>query len=84
MSSRWKRNGERTQFYPPSYCSNLNAIHEAWKTLDHNQRVRFSEELNQIVSALVKHADPDIVWFEGLTENATARQRVEAFLATML
>jgi hypothetical protein len=68
----------------PDYLNDLNAMHEEWKRLDHNQRVQFSEHLNQIVASLVKaNPDPDVVWFEGLAENATAAQRAEAFLKTL-
>ena len=73
---------ERTQTVP-DYLNDLNAMHEAWMTLDRKQRVAFSRELRQVVvlhGGVASCFNEDIV---ALCENATAAQRAEAFLRTM-
>jgi len=62
---------------PPDYLNDLNAIHEAEKTLTRVQRVKFVTELCGLAGVKWKptsHFD---------TIHATAAQRAEAFLRTI-
>ncbi len=59
----------------PNYCNDLNAMHEAEKTLTGLNRHAFCDMLLDTVAD-----SPDHLW-EVLT--ATARQRAEAFLRTL-
>jgi len=68
-SHAWRRNGKAT--LPPNYCCDLNAMHEAEKTLENHQLWMVTTALAGIV-----HEDTPIA-------HATARQRAEAFLRTV-
>lgn len=64
----------------PNYCHDLNAMHEAEKTLTHEQILVFRRELAKPL------AGPEgYEWNEGYERaiHATARQRAEAFLRTI-
>lgn len=67
----------------PNYCQDLNAMHEAWRSLEtRRKRIEFSVYLRVKVVADGGHQtsfNEDIV---ACVENATARQRAEAFLRT--
>jgi hypothetical protein len=57
---------------PPNYLNDLNAIHEAEKTLPQDLRARWMIELCKLTE--------DSFWS---TTRATAAQRAEAFLRTL-
>lgn len=61
----------------PDYTNDLNAMHEAVKTLSQNRRHRYFSCLCVIVSGSIS-----LNGYSGATE-ATARQRAEAFLKTL-
>jgi hypothetical protein len=58
----------------------LNAMHEAWRTLPKEKRIDFWTNLQEVCARNIPHmfkpADFD-------TGNATARQRAEAFIKTV-
>jgi hypothetical protein len=54
----------------PDYLNDLNAMHEAEKTLDDRQRLRYMSRLTEATSHMTYHL-------------ATATQRAEAFLRTL-
>ena len=56
----------------PNYCADLNAIHEAEKTLTDANMFVMAHHIERLVSAHGQH------YF-----HATARQRAEAFLRTL-
>lgn len=57
----------------PDYLSDLNAIHEAWKTLPRDKQCAFSLKLHEVCGTnQLNHV-----------VNATAAQRAEAFLRTL-
>jgi hypothetical protein len=58
----------------PDYLNDLNAMHEAWSTLDDAEKFTFRSKLTVVI---MKHDDD--IWYEG----ATAAQRAEAFLRTL-
>jgi hypothetical protein len=58
----------------PDYLSDLNAMHEAWETLNETQKFAYRDHLIDVVSRCVGND-----WYEG----ATAPQRAEAFLRTL-
>ena len=62
--------GLRSQI--PSYCDDLNAMHEAEKTLTDTNMFVMAHYIERLVSARGQH------YF-----HATARQRAEAFLLTL-
>ncbi len=69
----------------PDYLNDLNAMHEAEKTLDANQRLDYACYLTEPVRDQVYEVMPrDIhysVCFPAI--NSTAAQRAEAFLRTL-
>jgi hypothetical protein len=71
-----KPNGERS--IVPSYCRDLNAMHEAHHTLDPDQQTDFARWLR---SAVLK--SPVGISHPGQLINATAAERAEAFLKTL-
>ena len=63
----------------PDYRWDLNAMHEAWKTLGSEQKVEFEQQLYSIIVGLGDYHHSD----DGpYITNATAKQRAEAFLLT--
>jgi len=56
----------------PDYCNDLNAMHEAVRTLKSRERITYSDLLHQIAG----YHSYDV-------SEATARQRAEAFLKTI-
>lgn len=56
----------------PDFCNDLNAMHEAEKTLKLGMRSRYDAEL-----FMLAERDHCFIW------EATARQRAEAFLKTI-
>lgn len=62
----------------PDYLSDLNAMHEAEKTLTIQSNARYELELCAAVDASGRDSD---IWHYVLT--ATAAQRAEAFLKTI-
>lgn len=69
----------------PDYPNDLNAMHEAWKCLPNELRLKFTETLFAIVvrdGGLIGIADASEA-IQGLIENATAPQRAEALLRTI-
>lgn len=62
---------------PLPYCTNLNAIHEAWKKLTREQKARFDRELTMVVTlAHMKRPDEWVICAE-------ARSRAEALVAVI-
>jgi hypothetical protein len=59
---------------PPNYCSDLNAMHEAEKSLTDEQCVFVRDYLRE---RLENYPASRYIW------HATARQRAEAFLRTL-
>ena len=71
--------GTETYAIVPNYCTDLNAMHKAEKTLDFSQCKRFTEHLKTIGDAnaeLMGHEAENFDW------HSTAMQRAEAFLRT--
>jgi hypothetical protein len=66
----WTDDGEAI-ITPPNYCGDLNAMHEAEKTLENHQLWMMTYALAGIV-----HVDTPIA-------HATSYQRAEAFLRTV-
>lgn len=67
--------GLRSQI--PSYCDDLNAMHEAEKVLSPRDEGMYFLTLKQLVG--------DLIWYRDTCRNyrATARERAEAFLKTL-
>lgn len=73
--------GYRVMFLP-NYCTDLNAMHEAEKTLTIQQKENeYSDNLTQVVIYLKRGLTIGLVEYLGI--HATARQRAEAFLRTL-
>lgn len=64
----------------PDYLNDLNAMHEAWKTLTPSQKEAFEGNLYTVVVGLAEYHRNDDHPF---ITNATAAQRAEAFLMTI-
>lgn len=62
---------------PPNYCDDLNAMHEAEKTLMQNGNWRMGEYEARLFNS-VEEVNNVSLYF-----HATARQRAEAFLRTL-
>ena len=86
-----KRHDEQTQraYYQdrplpkggvPDYPNDLNAMHEAWKTLTPSQKTRFESEIYSVVIGDNDYNRNDDAPY---ITNATAAQRAEAFLRTI-
>ena len=74
LADKWVLNPAGKLVFPhsvPNYCGDLNAMHEAEKTLENHQLWMVTTALAGIV-----HEDTPIA-------HATARQRAEAFLRTV-
>ncbi len=79
----WKRPDGFTD-YAPDYANDLNAMHEAWSTLDDYDKREFHVQLGFIVENETKNWDALLLLNQrSLIANATARQRAEAFLRTL-
>jgi len=84
-SSTWdqwwyRKKGNRTYHpFPPDYLNDLNAMHDAEKTLDPIRQCRYAETLYKLIKLMVgNHA------VSGFMEiHVTAAQRAEAFLKTL-
>lgn len=66
----------------PDYCTDLNAMHEAEKTLDVSCRLNYPTKLLRVLFDL----RGEFTWYGSGTFphiTATARQRAEAFLRTL-
>lgn len=63
----------------PDYCNDLNAMHEAEKTLIFSKRKKYKIELQIVASNKIRNC---IISMEELIF-ATAAQRAEAFLRTL-
>jgi len=64
----------------PDYCNDLNAMHEAERTMLFSQRKKFVRELQKVIGR--QFAPEAMVWPDACI-HATARQRAEAFLRTI-
>lgn len=70
------RNPESGTFWGiPCYPSDLNAMHEAEKVLNHEQNRKYRDELCTAVASAAAFGQIGFYWW-----NATAAQRAEAFL----
>lgn len=68
----------------PDYFHDLNAMHEAWHTLDSkHKRFAFHEQLRRKVLSGGGHASSTEGDVDCCCENATADQRAEAFGLTL-
>lgn len=69
-------------YWVRDYCNDLNAMHEAEKTLTIQQKENeYSDNLTQVVIYLKRGLTIGLVEYLGI--HATARQRAEAFLRTL-
>jgi hypothetical protein len=67
----------------PDYPNDLNAMHEAEKTLTHQEQAVYTQKLMDAVSRSARANDGTIVkLIESWFWHATATQRAEAFLRT--
>ena len=73
---RWKLN-EHVERFRPDYLNDLNAMHEAVKSLPQNSKPRYFACLCAVVSGAIS-----LNGYSEATE-ATAAQRAEAFLRTL-
>ena len=64
----------------PDYLNDLNAIHQAWRTLTHRQKTRFESELYSVVIGQTDYNQNDDAPY---ITNANAAQRAEAFLRSV-
>ena len=64
----------------PHYPNDLNAMHEAWKTLTPSQKTRFESEIYSVVIGDNDYNRNDDAPY---ITNATAAQRAEALLRTI-
>ncbi len=76
IDKRWRKEGELGDL--PDYLADLNAMHEAEKTLTHDQHRIFWQHLWEMTR---EEADESLHWRRFYS--ATARQRAEAFVAVM-
>lgn len=81
----WKQDGGVPYQTAPNYVSDLNAMHEAEKTLDARATEAFMKALyRQIEGCYLQTYCDEIEWDESFPlVTATARQRAEAFLKTI-
>jgi hypothetical protein len=77
-SGKWHRNGfvMPDPLNPPDYLNDLNAMHEAEKTLSYNDKQKYLDILADAPREDIHHTWADSVF-------ATAAQRAEAFLRTV-
>jgi hypothetical protein len=73
---RWKLN-EHVERFRPDYLNDLNAMHEAVKSLPQNLKPRYFAYLCAVVSGAIS-----LNGYSEATE-ATAAQRAKAFLRTL-
>lgn len=64
--------GTEDLFEIPDYCNDLNAMHEAEKTLNQHQSRVYSDYLNE--------SPQSVTWISCYVFHQTARQRAESFL----
>jgi len=67
----------------PQFCTDLNAMHEAWLSLNLGEQCEFSDYLAEIVCRNQPNRLMYDLTLHGVIENATAHQRAEAFLRTI-
>jgi hypothetical protein len=65
----------------PNYCADLNAMHEAEKTLNDELYFAYANRISEAAYRMA-HGLPHVVITRN-TVSATARQRAEAFLRTI-
>lgn len=65
----------------PDYCNDLNAMHEAEKTLTKDQQIDFSVQLGRLVTTHLPASRA--AWMDYAIAHATARQRAEALARTL-
>jgi hypothetical protein len=79
----WAKDYIPKAFYRyPDYCNDLNAMHEAEKTLDFEQAELFEDELCDVTFKNNKRLENPPPWRFSVC-HATARQRAEAFIRTL-
>lgn len=66
----------------PDYLSDLNAMHEAEKTLDSNHARRYVEVLDDVIVGISPYSPRAVNAYRGIV-CATAAQRAKAFLKTL-
>lgn len=79
VAERFQTKEVAFELYAPDYLSDLNAMHEAEKTLDHDRSVMFRLWLSQNSDG----KDAKFATVEAALCHATAAQRAEAFLKTI-
>jgi hypothetical protein len=67
----------------PDYLNDLNAMHEAWKTLTVKQNYVYAVKLGEITLDYSCGDFRDNLYMLALLAHATAAQRAEAFLRTL-
>ncbi len=70
----------------PDFTSDLNAMREAWKTLNTDQRAKFAEELAYIVLGVINDPRTEFVFSRcslSLFANAAAHEHAESFLRAL-
>ena len=76
----WRKDNQPFVRNLPNYPNDLNAMHEAWKTLTPSQKVAFESHLyDVVVGGAEYHRNDD----QPYITNATAAQRARAFLETL-
>lgn len=68
--------------FVPDYTNDLNAIHEAWSTLNDDQKKAFYRHLSN-AEGMTRLVYKNVLTQDWLVVGATARQRAEAFLRTI-
>ena len=89
--TKWKRPSNPHGYVDPTssvpnYCNNLNAMHEAEKTLAAEQEAVYVEALDRVTWEFIQtdaRYNAGRLCVSELQFRATARQRAEAFLRTL-
>lgn len=80
----WKRPAGVTRTSPPFYCNDLDAMRDAWRSLNYNQQAVFGHYLSVVVFG--KGLADGFVFGEhdlARLANATAEELAKAFLMTI-
>lgn len=80
----WRRNTRELHYEIPNYHGDLNEMHEAEKTLNNGQALKYQDTLISLVCTLdvLFPATRDCA-MQGFLHHATSAQRAEAFLRTI-
>ncbi len=77
--------GSETGLEPPDYLNDLNAMHEAEKTLTASQEIGYRSQLQTVFADASGYSKELFGWYTATQKAymATAAQRAEAFLKTL-